>query len=64
MSWKHVDLANGIVRLETGETKNDEGRTVYFDDELRDVFSRQCEIRKQNKKLSGFVFPNKTESEG
>jgi integrase len=32
LSWKHVDLANGIVRLETGETKNDEGRTVYLDD--------------------------------
>jgi integrase len=58
LSWKHVDLANGIVRLETGETKNDEGRTVYLDDELRDVFSRQWEIRKQSKKLSGYVFPN------
>ncbi len=28
LTWNQVDLYNGIVRLETGETKNDEGRTV------------------------------------
>jgi integrase len=59
LTWKHVDLVNGIVRLETGETKNDESRTVYLDDELKEVFSQQWESRKQRKKLSGFVFPNK-----
>jgi integrase len=58
LTWKHVDLANGIVRLETGETKNDEGRTVYLDDELKEVFNRQWEARKQSKKLISFVFPN------
>jgi integrase len=57
LTWKHVDLANGIVRLETWETKNEEGRTVYLDDELREVFSRQWEARKQSKKLSSYVFP-------
>jgi len=57
LTWKHVDLANGIIRLETGETKNDEGRTVYLDNELKEIFRRQWEIRKQRKTLSGYVFP-------
>jgi integrase len=58
LTWKHVDLANGIVRLEPGESKNDEGRTVYLDDELKEVFNRQWKNRKQNKKLTSYVFPN------
>jgi len=57
LTWKRVDLANRIVRLEAGETKNDEGRTVYLDDELKKVFNRQWENRKQSHKLSGYVFP-------
>ena len=36
LTWNQVDLDNGIVRLESGETKNDEGRTVYLDDELQE----------------------------
>jgi hypothetical protein len=31
---------------------------LNLDDELTDVFSRQWEIRKQSKKLTGGVFPN------
>ncbi len=58
LTWNHVDLSNGIVRLETGETKNDEGRTVFLDDELNEIFSQQWEIRKQRKKLTSYVFPN------
>jgi integrase len=29
-----VDLRQGIVRLDPGETKNEEGRVIYLDDEL------------------------------
>jgi integrase len=38
LTWDRVDLKNGIVRIETGETKNDDARTVYLDDELNDMF--------------------------
>ena len=38
-------LFRSIVRLEVGETKNDEGSTVYLDDELKDVFNHQWEFR-------------------
>ena len=38
LTWDKVDLKNGIVRIETGETKNKEARTVYLDDELKGMF--------------------------
>ena len=34
LTWDKVDLQNGIVRLNPGETKNDEARTLYLDEEL------------------------------
>jgi integrase len=37
LTWEQVDLINGIVRLEAGETKNDEGRTVYRFGETKKV---------------------------
>jgi integrase len=58
LNWGHVDLANGIVRLETGETKNDEGRTVYLDAELMEIFNHQWKQRKKNEVLTTYVFPN------
>ena len=38
LTWDKIDLKNGIVRIETGEAKNDEARTVYLDDELKEMF--------------------------
>lgn len=34
LQWNQVNLKEGIVRLEPGETKNDEGRTLYMEPEL------------------------------
>ena len=59
LTWGQVDRDQGIVRLETGETKNDEGRTVYLDEELREVFNRQWEARKKGQKLLPYVFLNR-----
>ena len=41
LTWDRIDLGQGIVRLEAGETKNDEARTVYVDEELKAVLSAQ-----------------------
>lgn len=34
LKWGQVNLREGIVRLEPGETKNSEGRTLYMEPEL------------------------------
>ena len=51
ITWSQVDRDQGIVRLEVGETKNDDGRTVYLDDELKEVINHQWENRKTAEKL-------------
>lgn len=58
LTWNQVDLNKGIVRLEVGETKNAEGRTVYLDDELTQIFKQQYNGRKKQKKLIPYVFLN------
>ena len=34
LTWDKLDLKQGIVRLDPGETKNNEARTLYMDEEL------------------------------
>jgi integrase len=58
LTWKNVDLNQGIVRLEAGETKNDDARTVFLDDGLKEVFQKQWRRRKDQNTLSPYVFPN------
>ena len=36
LTWDKVDLKQGIIRLDPGETKNEEARTIYMDEELRE----------------------------
>jgi integrase len=59
LTWGQVDLDQGIVRLEPGDTKNDEGRTIYLDEELMEVFKRQWEKRRAGKKILPYVFTNR-----
>jgi integrase len=58
LTWDQVDRGQGIVRLEVGDTKNKEGRTVYLDEELREAFSQQW-VKRQSGKLTPYVFPNR-----
>ncbi len=58
ITWAQVDRNQGIVRLEVGDTKNDEGRTVYLDDELKELFNYQWDIHKEKAVLIPCVFPN------
>jgi len=46
------------VRLEAGETKNDEARTIYLDEELKEIFNSQWQLRKERKILTPYVFTN------
>jgi len=37
LQWNQVDLREGIVRIEPGEAKNQEGRTIYLEPELLEM---------------------------
>jgi integrase len=54
-----VDREQGIVRIEAGEAKNDEARTIYIDEELNEIFKEQWEVSKKAKKLLPNIFLNK-----
>ncbi len=44
--------------LEAGETKNEEGRTVYLDAELQEIFQRREDARRERTKITPYVFVN------
>ncbi|MFC1798467.1 tyrosine-type recombinase/integrase [Thermodesulfobacteriota bacterium] len=55
LKWNQVDLKNRLVRLEPGETKNADARTVYIDNETADILNAQL---KKRKNLLPYVFLN------
>lgn len=46
LTWNQIDLKENTVRLEAGESKNEEGRTIYLDSELRKIFLEQRGMRR------------------
>ncbi|NOX33421.1 MAG: site-specific integrase [Deltaproteobacteria bacterium] len=58
LKWSNVDLKQGIVWLESGMTKNMEGRTIYLDEELKAVFLDQWSSQKKTNKIMPYVFPS------
>lgn len=56
LQWPQVDFQSGIVRLEPGTTKNDEGRMFAFTEKLRAVLEQQWAKREALKKL-GHICP-------
>ena len=55
--WAHVDFRSGWLRLEPGETKNDEGRQFPLTPDLRAVLERQRERTIAGEKTTGAVIP-------
>jgi integrase len=56
LQWSQVDMDNGSVTLNPGETKNDRGRTVYLDVELKQLLQGQRRMQKTLGMLSAYVF--------
>ena len=57
LNWGNVDLEQGIVRLETGEAKNKEGRTVFLDTELLEIFNQQKKPPTTRRQALELCFP-------
>lgn len=57
LEWSRVDFTAGIVRLDTGTTKNGEGRVFPFDaiPELADVLHTQREVTDDVQRRTGAV---------
>jgi integrase len=55
LTWDKVDLKEGTVRLNPGETKNDRGRMIYLDDELLKLLKIQWIQRAEGRE---YVFHN------
>ena len=53
LRWKQVDLKEGVARLEPGETKNNEGRTLYLEPELWELM---IHLRHQRRLDCPYVF--------
>jgi len=45
LRWENVDILNGLVRLNVGETKNGEGRMIPLGDELLESLKSQLHLR-------------------
>jgi integrase len=56
LQWPQVDLFERVVRLEPGETKNDEGRAIPLAPELYETLKMQREIRDLHFPESPWVF--------
>ena len=59
LTWARVDRGKKTVRLEAGETKNDEGRILHLDDELLQIIECQWNTRKEKGVLAPYIFPNR-----
>ena len=56
LQWAQVDLTQGIVRLEPGDTKNDEGRNIPLIGELLEMLKMQRAIRDEKWPSCPWVF--------
>ena len=66
LEWPHVDFAAGVVRLDVGTTKNDEGREVPFDavPELVAAFTAQRDYTRAVERRLGRIVAHVFHREG
>lgn len=57
LRWSEVDFAAGTIHLKAGTTKNDDARTFYFTDELREVMEAQRAYTDRIQRQQGVVVP-------
>ena len=57
LTWEQVDRKLGIIRLEPGETKNDDARVAYLDKEEKAIIAKQWQVRKELLKSKGRLLP-------
>lgn len=57
LEWRQVDFEAGRVSLDPGTTKNDEGRTFPFTQELRELLEGQREYTLKLQREEGKVIP-------
>jgi integrase len=57
LTWEQVDRKLGIIRLEPGETKNDNARVAYLDEEEKRIIRWQWELRKRVFNKRGVLLP-------
>jgi integrase len=55
--WQHVDFVANWLRLEPGETKNDDGRMFPLTADLRAVLERQRRRTAEHEKATGQIIP-------
>jgi len=48
LQWNQVNLKEGIVRLEPGETKNEDARTLYMEPELWELMEERYRNRRMD----------------
>jgi integrase len=56
LRWSQVDLTERVVRLEPGETKNDEGRTIFMPPDLHAMLAIQKDLRDRHFPECPWVF--------
>jgi integrase len=59
LTWAQIDLPEGTVRLEVGETKNKDGRLIYLTGELRALLMNQWQEHRSQYPDCPLVFHDK-----
>jgi len=57
LTWSQVDLDQRIVSLEPGITKDDDGRIIYLDAELKEFLDEHMDTEKTSSKAFALCFP-------